>query len=76
MAQFFRFLVEERILNFYIDEDFSEYVENETPVPFFSEVGVKLRNCLMDESFAICVDSNYSIYDLGLETIQRYLQNR
>ena len=73
VTQFFKFLVDEKSLNFHPDDNFAEYVHNQTQEPFFSEAEVKLYNRLMDECFAVCADSNYSIYDLGLEILKKRL---
>ena len=74
VTQFFKFLIEEKRLNFHPDDDFAEYVYNETQEPFFNEAEVKLYNRLMDECFAVCAESNYSIYEIGLEILKENIR--
>ena len=74
VTQFFHFLVEEEKVNFHPDDDFAEYVDDETQEPIFNNSEVKLYNRLMDECFAVCAESNHSVYDLGLEVLLKYIR--
>ena len=71
---FFEYLVNKRNCNFHPDDDFAEYVDDETQEPIFNNSEVKLYNRLMDECFAVCAESNHSVYDLGLEVLLKNMR--
>ena len=71
---FFLYLVNERGCNFHPDDDFAEYVFNADGSPMFSEEEIVFFNRLMGECFAVCADSNESIYELGMEVLKERIR--
>ena len=54
-------------LNFHPDDDFSNYINGETRLPTYTKEEAKLRNYLLDQSFAACKHDGADIYELCIE---------
>ena len=54
VKEFFKYLVNERKLNFHPNDDFANYVSYDEKTPSFTKEEVEVYNRLMEESFNIC----------------------
>jgi len=63
---FFRFLIEQKSLNFHPDDDFSEYINIKTNEPTFSEREITHYNKLMEDCFEVCHKENVEIYSIAM----------
>lgn len=66
---FFDHIVKERKINFHPDNNFEDYVSIETHEPSFTPEECAIYNRLMNESFAICDQSNVDIYEIGIKAL-------
>jgi hypothetical protein len=69
---FAAFLVKEEKLSFHPDDDFNDYVNFETKLPFYNAKDAEVRNRLMGQCFKVCERNKLEIYDVMLPII---LQN-
>lgn len=56
---FFYHLVSERKVNFYLDDDFADYICYASKPPTFTKEEVTIYNRLMDEAFDVCETRGY-----------------
>lgn len=66
VRDFFESLIAEGTA-FHPDEDFEEYIINETGEPAYSESVAKHYNNLMAQCFDICEKEKADIYDISME---------
>lgn len=71
--EFFKYLVNERKLNFHPNDDFANYVSYDEKTPSFTKEEVEVYNRLMEESFNICDATGVDIYEIGLQELQEAL---
>jgi len=64
VQDFAKYLYNERMLAFHPDDDFADYVNDETGEPSFSEEEIPLFNHLMDECFDVCEREKKDIYEV------------
>ncbi len=72
VRDFFHHLVNERKVNFHLDDRFEDYV-SEDGFASFSQEECAIYNRLMDESFDVCKKNGADIYAIGLELMQKAL---
>ena len=68
VQNFANYLYNERELAFHPDDDFADYMSDETGEPTFTKSEVKLFNRLMDECFHVCERENKDIYEIMVES--------
>lgn len=66
VTEFFKYIYQERGVNFHPDDSFDRYINLETMKPTFTNAECKLYDRLMVECFHICEDLNADIYDHAL----------
>jgi hypothetical protein len=54
-------------LNFHPDDDFTDYINNETREPTYTDDEAALRNHLLEQSFEVCEREGADIYDVCIE---------
>ena len=59
-----KYLYNERHVAFHPDDDFADYVNDETGESTFTEVEIPLFNHLMDECFEVCEREMKDIYEV------------
>lgn len=70
VKEFFKYLVNERKLNFHPNDDFANYVSYDEKTPSFTKEEVDVYNRLMEESFKVCDATGVDIYEIGLQELQ------
>lgn len=73
IATFAKHLIHEEKLSVHPDDDFTEYTNYETRLPFYTEKEAELRNQLMNQCFAICEDNNIEIYEIFYNEMEHLL---
>ena len=67
VQDFAKFLYYERKVAFHPDDDFADYVSDETGKQSFSKKEIPIFNRLMDECFKVCERENRDIYEVMSE---------
>ena len=70
VKEFFKYLANERKLNFHPNDDFANYVSYDEKTPSFTKEEVDVYNRLMEESFKVCDATGVDIYEIGLQELQ------
>ncbi len=70
VKEFFRHLVNDRMVNFHPDDRFEDYVSCEDGSKTFTQEECVVYNHLMDECFEVCEKNGVDIYAIGLELMQ------
>lgn len=73
VKEFFKYMVNERKLNFHLDDDFADYVSYDEKTSSFTIEEVEVYNRLMEESFNVCDATGVDIYEIGLQELQEVL---
>ena len=73
VRKFFRYIVDERNVNFNPDDMFEDYVSCEGGINTFTLEECAIYNRLMDECFAVCKSEDVDIYEIGLDELQTAL---
>ena len=74
VKEFFKYLVNERKLNFHPNDDFANYVSYDEKTPSFTKEEVDVYNRLMEESFKVCDATGVDIYEIGLQELKKALE--
>lgn len=70
---FFEHLLNERKISYHPDDDFAEYISNETGEVTFTAQEVEVYNRLMSESFVVCTKEDVDIYSIGLSSMRKLI---
>ena len=73
VIKFFRYIVDERNVNFNPDDMFEDYVSCEGGINTFTLEECAIYNRLMDECFVVCKSEDVDIYEIGLDELQTAL---
>lgn len=73
VKSFFHHLLFKERLNFHPDEDFQNYIDQETMQPTYTAQEALLRNKLMEQAFQVCEAHQVDIYQLGSDYLFKYL---
>lgn len=68
---FVKHLVQVEKLSFHPDDDFNDYIQCESKMPFYSEKEANLRNRLMDDCFKVCEAKGKDIYSFILPIVYK-----
>lgn len=72
VSLFFRHIVFDLNINFHPDDDFRDYVNQETDIRTMDDDTAELYNRLMNEAFEVCGDEVYEIgYDIQKERLNK-----
>ena len=75
VACFAKHLVQVEKLSVHPDDDFTDYITNETRIPFYTEKEAEIRNQVMNQCFDICERSNIEIYEIFYNEVKHLLVN-
>lgn len=75
VEKFFQHLIQIENLNFNPDEDFENYINQETKLPSYSTEEALLRNELMTSCFDVCERDGADIYEIGYQTLFKRIKN-
>lgn len=70
VRMFFKYLVNDKELNFHPDTDFTDYINISTGKTIFSDEEITRYNRIMDSCFVVCNKHNVDIYDFGIQTLK------
>ena len=70
VKEFFRHLVNDRMVNFHPDDRFEDYASCVDGSKTFTQKECAVYNHLMDECFEVCEKNGADIYVIGLELMQ------
>ena len=73
VANFAKLLIHEEKLSVHPDDDFSEYINYETKLPFYTVEEAEIRNQVMNQCFDICVQNNTEIYEIFYNEMEHLL---
>ena len=72
VIKFFRYIVEERNVNFNPDDMFEDYMSADGTNAFTPEE-CEIYNHLVEEAFKICDKENVNIYEIALDILKKEL---
>lgn len=73
---FFHYLVEDRNMTIHPDDDFADYIDSSTHLPFFTAEEATFFNRLMDEAFEVCEASDADIYWISFQELKKKIDKR
>lgn len=74
VRKFFSYLLKTRKVSFHPDDDFKNYVENNSGKRCFTNDEAKKYNKLMNDAFKVCEKEKKDIYSIGLRQMRQLLQ--
>lgn len=72
VKDFFRYLVNDRKVNFHPDDNLFDYVSIETNKPTFCDYEARLFNEMMNDAFDTCEDEGEDIYEIANDIVAEY----
>lgn len=73
VATFAKQLINEEKLSVHPDDDFSDYINYETKLPFYTKKEAEVRNQLMNQCFDVCEQNNIEIYEIFYNEMKHLL---
>ena len=73
VANFAKYLIHKEKLSVHPDDNFFEYTNYETSLPFYTKEEAKLRNKLMNQCFDVCEQNNIEIYEIFYNEMEHLL---
>jgi len=73
VASFAKYLIHEEKLSVHPDDNFFEYENYETQLPFYTKEEAVLRNKLMNQCFDVCEQNNIEIYEIFYNEMEHLL---
>ena len=75
VASFAKYLIHEEKLSVHPDDNFFEYENYETQLPFYTKEEAVLRNKLMKQCFDLCEENGIDIYEIFYSEMEHLLIN-
>ena len=72
VRKFFHYIVEDHNVNFNPDDMFEDYMLSDGTTAFTPEE-CEIYNRLVEESFDICEEEEFDIYEIGLDILKKKL---
>lgn len=69
-------LIQEEMLSFHPDDDFTDYINLETKQPLYNSEEAAFRNKLMAECFDVCNKNKKEVYAVMLPILLKDLKSR
>ena len=75
VASFAKYLIHEEKLSVHPDDNFFEYTDYETKLPFYTKKEAILRNKLMNQCFDLCEKNDIDIYEVFYNEMEHLIVN-